>query len=121
MTVVALTYATDVDCGAVPEIENGNLVLVNGRTTYNASAEYSCAENYTLVGASKRVCTQQALWSPEEPKCLCKLFILTCVVPSVSKFQSICNWVMIVIDDICWIEFGWAELVWLTLFKLLVK
>lgn len=64
----------DVDCEALPEIENGRVVLVDGRTTYNASVEYSCAENYTLVGPSKRVCSQKALWFPEQPKCLCKLF-----------------------------------------------
>lgn len=59
-----------VDCEALNEIENGKMVLVDGRTTYNATAGYSCAENYTLVGESKQVCGDKGIWMPEQPKCL---------------------------------------------------
>ena len=69
-------HFTDVDCEALNEIENGKMVLVDGRTTYNATAGYSCAENYTLVGESKQVCGDKGIWMPEQPKCLCKDFSL---------------------------------------------
>jgi hypothetical protein len=55
-------------------IKDGELVIVDGRTTFGASVKYTCAENYTLVGASKRSCATQGNWEPEEPKCLCTFF-----------------------------------------------
>ena len=60
------------DCGALKGIANGELVNKDGRTTYSATVQYSCAENYTLVGVAKRTCQDQGQWLPEEPKCLCK-------------------------------------------------
>ena len=35
---------TYVDCGDPPELENGKNVLIDGRTSFGASAEYTCDE-----------------------------------------------------------------------------
>nr|CAH0105825.1 unnamed protein product [Daphnia galeata] len=59
-----------VDCGPLKGIKDGELVIIDGRTTFGASVKYTCAENYTLVGASKRSCATEGNWDPEEPKCL---------------------------------------------------
>ena len=47
--------------------------MSDGRTTFNASVLYSCAENYTLVGEARRVCSASGSWQPDQPQCLCKL------------------------------------------------
>lgn len=60
------------DCGIIPELEHGSLVITDGQTTYDARAEFSCNENYTLTGESKRVCTEDGTWSGNQPQCLCK-------------------------------------------------
>ena len=60
-----------VDCGALNHIPHGKVELVNNsRTTFNASARYSCDENYSLVGNETRVCLGNGTWSGSEPKCL---------------------------------------------------
>ena len=51
----------DVDCGPLKGIKDGESVIIDGRTTFRASVKYTCAENYTLVGASK--------WSGVAPQC----------------------------------------------------
>ena len=66
--------AADVNCGPLDGIDNGRMQLADSRTTFNATARYSCAENYTLVGAADRLCTARGTWEPSEPKCLCKCF-----------------------------------------------
>jgi len=59
-----------VNCGPLADIENGEFELTDLRTTYNSSVQYTCAENYTLVGATSRTCTAKGTWDPAEPKCL---------------------------------------------------
>lgn len=59
-----------VDCGAVPELEHGSVAIIDSRTTYGARAEFSCNENYTLMGESKRVCREGGIWSGTQPQCL---------------------------------------------------
>ncbi|CAG2104634.1 unnamed protein product, partial [Medioppia subpectinata] len=60
-----------VNCGSLPHIPHGRVEFVNNsRTTFNASARYSCDENYTLVGNNTRVCEGNSTWSGIEPKCL---------------------------------------------------
>jgi hypothetical protein len=51
----------DVDCGPLKGIKDGESVIIDGRTTFRASVKHTCAENYTLVGASK--------WSGVAPQC----------------------------------------------------
>lgn len=61
-----------VDCGVLPEFENGDVKLLDGRTTHGALADYSCKENYTLVGDSTRRCGDGGIWSGHQPQCLRK-------------------------------------------------
>lgn len=59
-----------VDCGSPKEIEDGTMVLVDGRTTHGAKAVYECTTNYTIVGEDTAVCSDNGTWSPEAPQCL---------------------------------------------------
>ncbi|KOB71042.1 putative furrowed [Operophtera brumata] len=59
-----------VDCGGISPIQDGEVSLVDGRTTHGARALYSCKENYTLVGEAARECGDQGTWGGEAPKCL---------------------------------------------------
>ncbi|XP_066954773.1 P-selectin [Macrobrachium rosenbergii] len=59
-----------VECGQPKEIEHGSLVLVDGRTNHGAKAVYECTTNYTIVGESTSVCSDDGNWSPEAPECL---------------------------------------------------
>ncbi|XP_063235944.1 sushi, von Willebrand factor type A, EGF and pentraxin domain-containing protein 1 [Bacillus rossius redtenbacheri] len=59
-----------VDCGGVPSLEHGAVLLASNRTTHGASARYSCHENYTLIGKEERTCGDDGLWSGEAPQCL---------------------------------------------------
>ena len=42
------------DCGSPPELENGEVELVDGRTTYGAEMRYSCGPDYNLSGDTTR-------------------------------------------------------------------
>lgn len=60
-----------VDCGPLTNIVHGKVEFVNeSRTTFNATAKYSCDENYSLVGNTTRTCLGNGSWSGNEPKCL---------------------------------------------------
>ncbi len=60
-----------VNCGSLPNIINGKVEFVNeSRTTFNATAKYSCDENYSLVGNTTRICLGNGSWSGSQPKCL---------------------------------------------------
>ncbi|CAD1479335.1 unnamed protein product, partial [Heterotrigona itama] len=57
-----------VDCGPLPNLENGVITLVDERTTYGAFADYACKENYTLLGDARRRCGDGVDWCPEPPQ-----------------------------------------------------
>ncbi|XP_063986412.1 sushi, von Willebrand factor type A, EGF and pentraxin domain-containing protein 1 [Diachasmimorpha longicaudata] len=59
-----------VDCGPLPDFENGQITLVNKRTTHGAFGDYVCKKNYTLVGDARRRCGDGAIWSGHQPQCL---------------------------------------------------
>lgn len=59
-----------VNCGPLLNIKNGNVNLLESRTTFNATAVYSCDQNHTLMGNQTRVCASDGQWSGEEPQCL---------------------------------------------------
>lgn len=62
-----------VDCGQPKTIANGNFQLVNGTTNYLSVAQYTCNENYTLVGPNnKMICSHTNRWTGKEPQCTCK-------------------------------------------------
>jgi hypothetical protein len=62
-----------VDCGPLSGLEHGYVNLKDKRTTHGASAEYTCHENYTLIGRERRTCQDGGQWSDDQPQCLCKL------------------------------------------------
>ena len=64
----------DVNCGRLSNINFGQVTYPDGRTTYNATALYTCDENYTLVGDEVRVCSDDGKWNGSEPRCECKSF-----------------------------------------------
>lgn len=69
-----LQIISDVDCGPLPGLEHGYVNLEDKRTTHGASAEYTCHENYTLIGREKRTCQDDGQWSNDQPQCLCKQY-----------------------------------------------
>lgn len=59
----------DIDCGDLPSLEHGAIVLTEQRTSYGALAQYTCHENYTLIGNENRTC-EISSWSGKQPQCL---------------------------------------------------
>ncbi|KAK9882914.1 hypothetical protein WA026_023762 [Henosepilachna vigintioctopunctata] len=59
-----------VNCGSLPEIDNGFVTLKESRTTFGAQAIYTCKDNYTLVGNKMRECDENGVWSGKTPECL---------------------------------------------------
>lgn len=58
------------NCGDLTTIQDGEVKLVDDRTTHGARAVYSCRENYTLIGDPERVCGDVGVWDGEAPQCL---------------------------------------------------
>ncbi|XP_054729921.1 sushi, von Willebrand factor type A, EGF and pentraxin domain-containing protein 1 [Anastrepha obliqua] len=58
-----------VDCGALPELEHGAILLSEQRTSYGVQATYTCHENYTLIGNENRTCELTG-WTGKQPECL---------------------------------------------------
>lgn len=63
-----------IDCGDLQNFDNGIINLVDKRTTHGAVANYSCKDNFTLVGDAQRRCGDGGIWSGHQPQCLCKNF-----------------------------------------------
>lgn len=61
---------TDVNCGNITPIQDGDVALIDSRTTHGARILYTCRENHTLVGDAERNCGDEGTWSGEPPKCL---------------------------------------------------
>lgn len=59
----------DIDCGPLPPLEHGSIILSESRNTYGVQATYSCHENYTLIGNENRTCETQG-WTGKQPECL---------------------------------------------------
>ena len=58
-----------VDCGVPGSPIDGTRFLVNGSTTLSSVVQYSCNENFRLVGPRGRVCNTDGSWSNTEPVC----------------------------------------------------
>ncbi|XP_064401973.1 uncharacterized protein LOC135347821 isoform X2 [Halichondria panicea] len=56
-----------IDCGALPNPTNGQVVLPS--TVLGSTATYSCNTGFDLVGASTRICQADSTWSGAEPSC----------------------------------------------------
>lgn len=64
------------NCGNLRNIENGDVIMLDNRTTYDARALYKCHSNYTLIGQDTRMCSENGVWSGQQPQCLCEWSIL---------------------------------------------
>ena len=53
-------------------IDNGVYKLRNDSTTYDSVVEYSCNDDYWMVGTAVRSCTKEGKWSSDTPSCECK-------------------------------------------------
>lgn len=62
-------FYADVDCGPLPELEHGSVMLSEQRSSYGVQATYSCHENYTLIGNENRTCELDG-WTGKQPECL---------------------------------------------------
>ncbi|GAB6031334.1 hypothetical protein CHUAL_009120 [Chamberlinius hualienensis] len=59
-----------VDCGIPKTIENGQVALEGNRTSFNATAKYSCNGNFTLTkGSTVRRCQSNSQWDGDAPTC----------------------------------------------------
>ncbi|KAF4519567.1 hypothetical protein B566_EDAN004774 [Ephemera danica] len=58
-----------VDCQHPGSIENGRVVLPNLTTTFRSAAEYHCIPLYERIGPYLRRCTEDGVWSGDEPRC----------------------------------------------------
>lgn len=72
MLLLILLVLSDVDCGKLGNIDHGEVKLTDGRTTHGATAVYTCATNYTLMGNAQRTCGDGGVWTGDSPQCLCK-------------------------------------------------
>ena len=44
-----------VECGQVPGLANGEIHVLDGRTTYGARVRYKCKTDYSLIGGKNRI------------------------------------------------------------------
>lgn len=60
---------SDIDCGELPPIDHGTIVLAEQRTSFGVQATFTCHENYTLIGNENRTCELEG-WTGKQPQCL---------------------------------------------------
>lgn len=59
-----------VECGQVPGLANGEIHVLDGRTTWGARVRYKCKQDYSLMeGEQERTCLEGG-WSGNQPKCV---------------------------------------------------
>lgn len=66
LILLVMSYIA-VDCGALPEVQNGR--AATSETVFQSVANYSCDNGYNLVGVPSRTCESNAVWSGAEPEC----------------------------------------------------
>ena len=44
-----------VECGQVPGLANGEIHVLDGRTTYGARVRYKCKTDYSLIGGKNKI------------------------------------------------------------------
>uniref|UniRef100_A0A1A8R2J5 Sushi domain-containing protein n=2 Tax=Nothobranchius pienaari TaxID=704102 RepID=A0A1A8R2J5_9TELE len=64
------------NCGAYPEVENGNVDYPKGDTLYGDTAKVVCNQGYNLVGQAESRCDDQG-WTGRPPVCE----VMTCDAP----------------------------------------
>ena len=61
--LLLLLFFSPPDCGNPPQVSNGKYTLLNGRTTFGASVEYKCDQDYLPVGDTNKKCEAEGQWS----------------------------------------------------------
>ena len=67
VSVVNIIPLRTVDCGDLPDPNNGQVSL-NG-TAVGSIATYTCDAGYNLIGNVQRMCQGNGSWSGDEPVC----------------------------------------------------
>ena len=62
-------FPLSLDCGNLTDPLNGNVTLADV-TVVNSTANYTCNDNYTMIGDSSRQCLDSGVWGGVEPACL---------------------------------------------------
>ncbi|XP_043931977.1 uncharacterized protein LOC122805775 [Protopterus annectens] len=66
---VIVTLNVDaIDCGTLPDINNGNAEYING-TGFGSVVYFHCNEGYKLIGSNYRTCLT-AEWDQQSPQCI---------------------------------------------------
>ena len=68
MSNILHVYCLAVDCGALPNPENG-IVDTSAGTTLGHNATYRCNTGYRRRGSMFRTCSADGLWTPSKPSC----------------------------------------------------
>ncbi len=58
-----------IDCGPVPDIDEGTAHYVNGSTHLGSVVRYACDRSHSMVGDEERTCLQNGRWSGFAPSC----------------------------------------------------
>ena len=58
-----------VDCGQVPDLEDGTAHYVNGSTHLNSIVRYACDRSHSLINNEERICLSNGRWSGTGPRC----------------------------------------------------
>merc|ERR1719232_1608465 len=58
-----------VDCGQVPDLEDGTAHYVNGSTHLGSLVRYACDRSHSLFGSEERTCLPNGRWSSVPPSC----------------------------------------------------
>lgn len=69
-------YFTAIDCGSLDSPDGGSVSL-NG-TRLNSVADYHCNIGYEHFGDIERRCTEEGIWSGNQPSCESKARLQYC-------------------------------------------
>ncbi|XP_060792623.1 sushi, von Willebrand factor type A, EGF and pentraxin domain-containing protein 1-like [Neoarius graeffei] len=72
-----------VKCQPPPSIQNGQFEPMEDSYSYGEAVEYSCSEDYTLVGESTVTCSENGTFYPSPPQCL--VMHLKCDAPKINN------------------------------------
>ena len=65
-------YLSLIDCGTLPNPDNGGVSYSNGVTTYQEVATFTCDAGYILTGVVTRTCLASGNWDGSSPVCVIK-------------------------------------------------
>ncbi len=79
LTIIIDGYLLGIDCGNLPEIENGEVILTG--TKFRDTATYFCRAGYKLIGDRLRRCRSNGAWSTVAPSCVGKVDLYNVLEP----------------------------------------